>query len=148
MTPVSSTVRSPVRLQMDHVMSSSSVGVYVDDLFCVASHTDSHSAYHEFTTALQEQWDVEDEGPVSDLLNVEISREENSVVLRQTGYIDKLVGIHAPDGVPASHQSTKTPCDDDIRQLIADALSYKDDVDPALLRRVSGIGWRSTLLRD
>ena len=66
-------------------------------------------------------------------MNVEISPEGNSVVLQQTGYIDKLVGIHAPDGIPASHQSTKTPCDDDIRQQIADALSYKDDVDPVLL---------------
>ena len=115
------------------------VGVYVDDLFCVASHTDEHSAYHEFTSALQEHWDVEDEGPVSDLLNVEITREGDSVVLRQTAYIDKLVGIHAPDGIPASHQSTKTPCDEDIRQMIADALSFKDDVDPALLRRYQAL---------
>ena len=61
------------------------------------------------------------------------------MVLRQTRYIDKLVGIHAPDGIPASHQSTKTPCDEDIRQQIADALSYKDDVDPALLRRYQAL---------
>ena len=54
--------------------------MYVYDLFCVASYTDSHSAHHEFTTALQEQWDVEDEGPVSDLLNIEITREGDSLV--------------------------------------------------------------------
>ena len=33
----------------------------------------------------------------------------------------------------------KTPCDEDIRQQIADALSYKDGVDPALLRRYQAL---------
>jgi hypothetical protein len=44
------------------------LGCYVDDLFCAYSHDDRHSLYHQFTTALQGSWDVEDEGEVHDLL--------------------------------------------------------------------------------
>jgi hypothetical protein len=63
----------------------------VDDLFVLSSHDDEYSLYHAFTLSLQRDWDVEDEGAINDLLNVEISREGEHVVLRQTSYIDKLV---------------------------------------------------------
>ena len=55
---------------------------------------------------------MEDEGEVSDLLNIEISRTAGGyVILRQRSYIDKLVAAHAPDGkVPTSHQKNRTPC--------------------------------------
>ena len=51
------------------------IGVYVDDLFVVYSHDDEHSIYREFTTAMQKHWEVDDEGEVNDLLNIEISKE-------------------------------------------------------------------------
>ena len=37
------------------------------------THRDEHSLYHKFVKDLELRWNVEDEGPVSDLLNVEIS---------------------------------------------------------------------------
>jgi hypothetical protein len=42
------------------------IGVYVDDLACVYLHDDEHSLYHAFAAKLRE-WDVEDEGELSDL---------------------------------------------------------------------------------
>ena len=50
------------------------VGVYVDDLFILYSHSDDLSLYHCFLKVLTKRWDVEDEGEVSDLLNVEMTR--------------------------------------------------------------------------
>ena len=73
------------------------IGVYVDDLFIAYSHDDEHSLYHEFTTSMQQRWDVDDEGEVHDLLNIEISREGADVVLRQVNYIEKLVATFLPD---------------------------------------------------
>ena len=65
------------------------LGCYVDDLFCAYSHDDQHSLYHQFTTALQGSWDVEDEGEVHDLLNVEIKRDGNVISMKQTSYIER-----------------------------------------------------------
>eukprot|EP00965_Chrysotila_dentata_P105438 3482160-Pleurochrysis_carterae.AAC.1 len=49
------------------------LGCYVDDLFTLYSHSGPGSLYDSFTTDLATRWNVEDEGPVSDLLNVDIS---------------------------------------------------------------------------
>eukprot|EP00965_Chrysotila_dentata_P038702 1285272-Pleurochrysis_carterae.AAC.1 len=52
------------------------LGCYVDDLF-VLHHSDAPGLlYANFTDALAARWNVEDEGPVSDLLNVEIQRRD------------------------------------------------------------------------
>ena len=47
------------------------LGVYVDDLCFVYSHDDVNSIYTEFTKKLVQRWEVEDEGPVTDLLNIQ-----------------------------------------------------------------------------
>ena len=121
------------------------VGCYVDDLFILSSHTDEHSLYHHFTTDLSSKWDVEDEGPVEDLLNVEISREDEHVVLRQTAYIDKLMRTYYPDGVSvspfgagyplSSHPASRVPADAALPQLVLDAVGQDAaDIDPTLLK--------------
>ena len=102
------------------------VGCYVDDLFVLNSHDDEHSLYHEFTAALQKDWEVEDEGPVSDLLGIEITREGNQIVMRQTAYIDKLVETYSSDGVPACRQRNSTPCDEELPTLVLDALMLRE----------------------
>ena len=101
------------------------VGVYVDDLFILFSRSGPGSLYQQFINALEQRWDVEDEGEVSDLLNVEIARTEDGyVILRQRGYIDKLVTAHAPNGeVPNTHQRNRTPCAAELPQLVLDATS-------------------------
>jgi hypothetical protein len=119
------------------------VGCYVDDLFVLTSHDDDSSLYTDFTTKLQASWEVEDEGEVSDLLNIEIEHDDNSVTLRQVSYILKLMATYVPDGVPPSHQATKTPCDTDLPQLVADALAAKETpgwaVDPKLLKEYQSL---------
>ena len=49
---------------------------------------------------MQKRWDVEDEGEVSDLLSVEITKSDGHISLTQGSCIDKLMNNYAPDGVP------------------------------------------------
>ena len=119
------------------------VGCYVDDLFVLSSHRDEHSLYSQFTTSLAKDWDVEDEGAVNDLLSVQISREEDGhVLLRQTAYIDKLVGQYFPDGVPPVGRGDRTPCDKSIEDQVRQATLLREQgnvVDPALLTKYQSL---------
>ena len=115
------------------------IGCYVDDLFILYSHDDDCSLYQRFTNDLQARWDVDDEGPVSDLLNIEIHREDDCVVLRQTSYIEKMVHQWLPDGVPSHIQANSTPHVNDLPTLVLDAVSCKDEVDPVFLRRYQSL---------
>ena len=65
------------------------VGVYVDDLATLYLQDDEYSLYRSFVTALSARWNIEDEGELSDLLGIEFSRDGDTVVLKQTAYIDK-----------------------------------------------------------
>ena len=126
------------------------VGCYVDDLFILSSHNDEHSLYHQFTRDLSKRWDVEDEGEVTDLLSVEISREEDHVVLRQSNYISKLLATYAPNGIPtsafgstyplSSHQSSRAPADAGLPKRVLAAVEQDvGDVDPILLKAYQSI---------
>ena len=66
------------------------IGCYVDDLFILYNSDDEHSLYQQFTRDLQKRWAVDDEGDVSDLLNVEIIRSDGGVELRQTAYLSLI----------------------------------------------------------
>ena len=79
------------------------VGVYVDDLAVVYTHTDSHSLYSQFVKDLK-KWDVEDEGDLSDLLGIEFSFGKETVTLTQTAYINRMVKAYLPDGIPSTFQ--------------------------------------------
>ena len=105
-------------------------------------HTGSNF-YHKFTTALQSSWDVEDEGPVSDLLNFEIERTSNCISLRQTSYmyIERMTEAHFPDGVPNTIriQANSTPCLPGIEGLVLEAMERVDAPCPKLLRSYQSI---------
>ncbi len=64
---------------------------------------------------------MEDEGEVTDFLNIEISRQGTSVTLRQTGYINKLAKEWFPHGPPANVQLNSVPHPEDIRELVIHA---------------------------
>ena len=115
------------------------VGCYVDDLFVLYNNGDEHSLYHAFTTSLQERWQVDDEGEVSDLLNIEIKREAGHILLRQTAYIEKMCKEWFPEGVPAHVQANSTPHSDNLPALVLDAVSCQDTINPELLRRYQSI---------
>ena len=86
----------------------------MDDLATVYLQDDEHSLYRAFITALETRWNVEDEGELTDLLGIEFTRENESIELRQTKYIEKLAGEFFPDGVPPTTQANKVPCDRDL----------------------------------
>jgi len=118
------------------------VGCYVDDLAIIYEYDDAHSCYAEFTHSLQSAWDVEDEGELSDLLGIEFVFGDDSVELRQTAYIRKMVDTYFPDGMPEQLQPSCTPADKDLPQVIADALTMKlagETPDPALLKRYQSL---------
>ena len=105
----------------------------MDDLFILYSHDDEFSLYNQFTVAMKNKWEVEDEGPVADLLNVEIERVDDSIVLKQTAYIDKLISIHLPDGPPFSVRANMAPCDKGLANRVHAAVESKVTPDGQLL---------------
>ena len=61
--------------------------------------TTSTPSTFSFTERLTADWKVEDEGPISDLLNIEITQTKGSKVkLAQNNYIKTLVAAHSPAG--------------------------------------------------
>eukprot|EP00965_Chrysotila_dentata_P155542 5139394-Pleurochrysis_carterae.AAC.1 len=106
---------------------------YVDDLFTLYSHDGSGSLYEDFTSALAARWNVEDEGPISDLLNVDISYNTDHVSLGQQKYIEHLVETYLPDGVPLSFHKTQAPASEELPARVDKALRTKHerDVQPA-----------------
>eukprot|EP00965_Chrysotila_dentata_P106081 3503758-Pleurochrysis_carterae.AAC.1 len=93
------------------------LGCYVDDLFALYSHDGTGSLYDDFVRALTHRWNVEDEGRVSDLLNVDISVDESCIILRQEKYISHLVATYLPEGVPLSFQKTRTPASESLPKM-------------------------------
>eukprot|EP00965_Chrysotila_dentata_P148885 4916704-Pleurochrysis_carterae.AAC.2 len=63
------------------------LGCYVDDLFILRRDSSDGSLYTRFTESLSARWNVEDEGPASDLFNVESERSDDHVTLSQASYI-------------------------------------------------------------
>ena len=131
----SRTVDTPSGPRLEYLI----VGCYLDDLYILYSHDDEHSLYHSFTTVLAKEWQVEDEGPASDLLNIEIERQDGHILLHQTSYISKLMSTYAPSGIPTSHQAAKVPAGLELPQLIADALAYTDTPDPSEVRKYQSL---------
>ena len=115
------------------------VGCYVDDLFVLYNNGDKHSLYHRFTTDLQRRWSVDDEGEVSDLLNVEMYRVDGGVELRQTSYIDRLAKEWLPDGIPSNIHINSAPHTECLPDMVLQALSSTEQVDLHLLRRYQSL---------
>ena len=115
------------------------VGCYVDDLFILYNSDDEHSLYRRFTSDLQQRWSVDDEGEVSDLLNVEIHRDDGGVELKQTSYIEKLVKEWLPDGTPATIHINSAPHTESLPDLVLQALSSVEPVETDLLRRYQSL---------
>ena len=115
------------------------IGCYVDDLFILYSHDDDSSIYKEFTTNLTKDWKAEDEGEVTDLLNVEISADDGVVELRQTNYIESMAATHLldnqpPNSPPFSSKQARVPAGPELVQNVADAVTARHAPEPLLLK--------------
>ena len=73
------------------------------------------------------------------MLNVEISRSDKGVTLRQTAYIEKLASTWLPEGVPSTFQYNSAPHTEDIQAKVLDALSTTDPPNPDLLRKYQSL---------
>ena len=114
------------------------LGCYVDDLWSGYTHDDEHSLYHQFIQKLQSRWEVEDEGPVRDLLGVEIAREGKLVTMRQKGYIERM----AQEQLSEEELKTvvRAPCDEKLEQRVEAASSLDmSTIDPVLVRQYQGL---------
>ena len=115
------------------------LGVYVDDLAVSFKHDDDCSLYRAFASKLEEDWKVEDEGDLSDLLGVEFIFLNGKVKLHQQKYIERMVTEFVKGEVPGSAQSNKRPYHKDLAQWVADALTSEDDIDPDFVKQYQSI---------
>jgi hypothetical protein len=118
------------------------VGCYVDDLCVLYGDDCDGSLYSDFIASLQDRWNVEDEGPVNDLLNVDFTTESDGTIkLSQANYIDKMVERYLPADDPLL-DDTVTPCDSNLEELVRVAIAAKESgatVDEELQRRYQSI---------
>jgi hypothetical protein len=83
------------------------IGIFVDDCCVLYKHGTSGSLFDRFSKAFFEAWEAEDEGELSDLLNIHYKVSEDSVTLHQAPYIAELATRFFPDGasLPNSGQT-------------------------------------------
>ena len=114
------------------------VGIYVDNLVVVHSADvdsdgnaiDSKSFYSKFIEQLRVDWDVIDEGPMSDLLGIDCERrDDGSILLHQTNYLRKVLARYAPDG--PKHKRCAVPYSSDLPRLVIEALEGSTANDPS-----------------
>jgi hypothetical protein len=141
------------------------LGVYVDNLQIAHSAeldehgkpTDPSSFYAKFRSKLVAEWDVVDEGPMEDLLAIQLRvNNDGSYTLHQEAYIAKLLAKYMPNGPPAHIQRNTLPYSNDlseniIKALSVDGASSKAPAYPHLVRpyqeRIGSLMYLSTAAR-
>ncbi len=119
---------------IDGVEHTVLVGVYVDDLAIVYSHDGPTSLYGIFSTALTQRWEVEDEGPITDLLNIEFDTSvPGSITIHQQSFINGLVELHGTKlSARLSPEHTVLPFDGHLAQHVIDAMDARNAEVPAV----------------
>ena len=118
------------------------IGVYVDNLQIVHSVTldakgrgPKGCAYNAFVDALAHDWEVVDEGPMDDLLGIEVRRnKDGSITLHQAKYIEKIVARFMPGGVSNRVQRNTLPYSSSFLKHMAEALAQVEPEYPELVR--------------
>ena len=91
--------------------------------------------YNKFMKKLADVWDVTDEGPMEDLLGIEVDYlDDGSIKLHQRKYIQKLVNRFLPDGPMPKAQRNSLPYSKDFLAHINDSLSQNEVEHPELVR--------------
>ena len=118
------------------------IGVYVDNLQIVHSAVlnaegrgPSGCAYNTFMDSLTRDWDITDEGPMEDLLGIEVDYlPDGAIKLHQTSYVKKLIERFLPHGPLEKVQRGSLPYSSDFLKHIADALALPPASYPELIR--------------
>jgi len=113
------------------------LGVYCDDIIAIFGDDDVGSVYDVFRTALHTRWKAEDEGELSDILNICVAHEGSSIKLSQPTYIDTMVDRYLPDNKLRVDKVQKTPYSlhfkDNITEVLAAPPAAHSPPDPSLL---------------
>ena len=120
------------------------VGVYVDNLqICHSAKLDADGRgpdgcmYNEFMDKLASDWDVTDEGPMEDLLGIEVSyNADGSITLHQCKYIEKVVSRFLPKGPLAHVQRNSMPYSSKFAARVSEALAQSEPLHPELVREI------------
>jgi hypothetical protein len=120
------------------------VGLYVDNLQIVHSaeldddgRGPDGCEFNRLLDALQSDWEVVDEGPMEDLLGIEVVRNADaSITLHQQSYIEKLVARFLPDGPSARVQGNSLPYSPFLSARVAAALAQTETQYPELVRAI------------
>ena len=115
------------------------LGCYVDDLLVCTSHEDKISLFQAFSSNLQRDWEVEDEGEAVDLLNVQFAKTECGILLHQRPYIEKMLARFSPDGIPLEFQRNKTPCTADLPTLVRETMDQDFTPSPDVLHKYQSL---------
>ena len=92
-------------------------------------------AYNAFMGSLARDWDITDEGPMEDLLGIEVDYlADGAIKLHQTSYVNKLVERFLPHGPLEKVQRGSLPYSSDFLKHIADALALPPESYPELVR--------------
>ena len=103
------------------------IGVFVDDCCVLYKHETPGSLFDRFSKAFFDTWEAEDEGELSDLLNIHYRVTDDSVTLHQAPYIADLATRFFPDGVPSKLRSNQCPY---VKELPAHVLDAVTDGSP------------------
>ncbi|MDA0878653.1 MAG: reverse transcriptase domain-containing protein [archaeon] len=116
------------------------LGCYVDNFQIVHSvaldkkgiPTDPNSFYSKFRSQLLKDWEVVDEGPMTDLLGIQAEYHENgSITLHQESYIEKLLAKFMPDGAPKHIPADSLPFSKNFESRVEAALEGSTPSSPA-----------------
>ena len=103
------------------------LGVYVDDL--VIAHSDA-DARDTFIQAMHENFEFTDQGPLTEVLGIQIEQQPNDITVKHTKYIEKLAERFI-DG-EANRKEHKTPASPELPDLVNIATDAKAKADPTL----------------
>ena len=115
-----------------------SVGIYVDNMQIVHSAEldddgnalDPNSFYARFVSRLRADWNIVDEGPMTDLLGIDCERQpDGSILLHQAGYVRKMLQRFAPDG--PKFKRCSVPYSPDLPRLVIEALEGSSSNSPS-----------------
>jgi hypothetical protein len=115
-------------------------GIYVDNLQIATSAelnkdgnpVDPNSFYAKFMAAVESDWDVVDEGEMTDLLSIQVRRNDNgSITLHMEHYITTLLAKFQPDGPSSRVQEKSMPYTTEFESRLATALSLGSTAEPA-----------------
>ena len=120
------------------------IGVYVDNLQIVHSaklgadgRGPKGCEYNTFVDKLASDWEVVDEGPMDDLLGIEVERNsDGSITLHQRKYIEKIVARFLPNGVSNRVQRNTLPYSSSFLKHHGEAVAQTECEYPELVREM------------